>query len=74
MMRKLSDMGVTIDVPVSGRVFAQEGPKRTAEIGELFVASVLGDVFMRQSPQSFNRIKMGTVGRNEVKFDPALRP
>ena len=33
----------------------------------------MGDVSVHQPPQSFNRIEVRVVGRNEVQLDPAAR-
>ena len=40
-----------------------------AEFVEGLVIPVVGDVFVHQSPQPFDGIEMGTVGRKKVQHD-----
>src|SRR5437660_3152478 len=44
-----------------------------SELGEGFIASIIGDMFVHYAPASFDRIKMRTIGRDEVQPDPASR-
>ena len=62
-------------LPLSGHGMPEELDDLPAELGEGLVVPVVGDVFVHQGPQPFDRIEMGTVGRKEAQndFAPGLR-
>lgn len=53
---------------------AQERQHSLSEVGEPFVASVVGDVLVHQPPEALDRVEMRAVGGDETQLDPALRP
>jgi hypothetical protein len=60
-------------VPFFGNSSPEEAQDCRSELREGFIASVIGDMFVHYSPASFDRIKMRTIGRDEVRPDPASR-
>jgi len=61
-------------LPVFRHFFVQEVQHCGAEILEACVAFVVGDVSVHESAQSFNRIEVWAVGRDEMEFHPTIRP
>src|SRR5215831_12777824 len=60
-------------VPFFGNSSPEEAQDCRSELREGFIASVIGDMFVHYAPASFDRIKMRTIGRDEVQPDPASR-
>ncbi len=60
-------------VPFFGNSSPKEAQDCRSELGEGFIASIIGDMFVHYAPASFDRIKMRTIGRDEVQPDPASR-
>src|SRR5258707_8645906 len=60
-------------VPFFGNSSPEEAQDCRSELGEGFIASIIGDMFVHYAPASFDRIKMRTIGRDEVQPDPASR-
>src|SRR5262245_12789062 len=60
-------------VPFFGNSSPKEAQDCRSELGEGFIASIIGDMFVHHAPASFDRIKMRTIGRDEVQPDPASR-
>src|ERR1700756_5041790 len=60
-------------VPFFGNSSPKEAQDCRSELREGFIASVIGDMFVHYAPASFDRIKMRTIGRDEVQPDPASR-
>src|SRR5260221_10635938 len=58
-------------VPFFGNSSPKEAQDCRSELGEGFIASIIGDMFVHYAPASFDRIKMRTIGRDEVQPDPA---
>src|ERR1700739_2631428 len=54
---------IAVEAPVPWYLFAQEREDRLAEVFEGLVACVVGDVFVHQPPQPFDRIQMCALGR-----------
>src|SRR6516225_4046941 len=53
-------------VPFFGNSSPEEAQDCRSELREGFIASVIGDMFVHYAPASFDRIKMRTIGRDEV--------
>src|SRR6516225_3714567 len=60
-------------VPFFGNSSPEEAQDCRSELREGFIASVIGDMFVHYARASFDRIKMRTIGRDEVQPDPASR-
>src|SRR5262245_33778373 len=60
-------------VPFFGNSSPEEAQDCRSELREGFIASVIGDMFVHYAPASFDRIKMRTIGRDEVQTDHAYR-
>src|SRR6516165_1844871 len=60
-------------VPFFGNSSPKEAQDCRSELGEGFIASIIGDMSVHYAPASFDRIKMRTIGRDEVQPDPASR-
>jgi hypothetical protein len=71
---EVAGVGIAIKLPV----FRHFGPQDVEQLmGEVFEgggAFIVGDSFVHDAPQSPDRAGTRTVSRDEVKFDPALRP
>src|SRR3984957_1547752 len=65
---------IAVDMPIPRHLLAQKSQYRAFEILEPIVAFVVSAMPVHQSPQSFDRVQMWAVGRDEVQPNPASRP
>src|SRR5262245_1230090 len=66
----VGDSGATA-VALFGNSSPKEAQDCRSELGEGFIASIIGDMVVHHAPASFDWIKMRTIGRDEVQPDPA---
>jgi len=69
---KIIGDGIAIGSPVFRNLLAQECQHCAAEAVELRVTSIVGDVFVHQSPEPLDGVQMRAIGWDEVQPDAAI--